>query len=352
MGRNKLVMAEQRVIASAAKVQHSVDNFEYVRRGSLKALQSQEMERVRLTKATYLQFTETLRADTSPFKLQNTAQFEQFESAVKELSAKQEFVRFVDRAKRDATARFVAHNEKALNISAMLRPWRTSRHFFEDAMHIQMTQFNIDRKTLSVPFVFEFLMEHFETESALRDPDLFMTNPVAPSMADQARTFTFDTAMHPETIHSVIADDVKEATKDEHSEARMHVGDVMALAVLFARLVNVLKKAMRAQRAQGNGMALIDLSYEVSHCVMRCPRLSSDAEWNVLNAEQMEHGALEVILDPQSTYTAPLPPSHRQKRAEMAFVTYLLSNAVPVLNDVKVVNTGQKLRERFMPKKN
>jgi len=415
--RNKLARAEQRVVSQAASVQHSLDSHSYVRREGMKAMHEQELQRVRQTKAVYLQFTEGLRSDSAPFKLADSAQFAQFEDAAKMLSAQQEFARFVDRAKSDATARYAP--QKALNVTSMLTSWRTSRHLMEDTMHIQMTKYKIDRKTLSVPFVFEYLMEHLESRTALRDPDLFMSNPVAPSMADKARSFTYDSSLHPDLIHSAVADDIKEA------DARMKVDDIMALPVLtaqveqlcrcqfvpicdhhhaanllklwllrmpspllpmfvhgrvckfmamdtaqqrlscaqsvlselsavrlavLARLVAVLKKALKEQLGAGQ-MALIDLSYEVSNVILRSPSVAKDA-WKALDAQQM--GRLEVVLDPQSTYTAPLPPSHRQKRAEMAFVTFLLSNHVPMLNDVKVVNKGKKLgefREQFMARK-
>ena len=81
-----------------------------------------------------------------------------------------------------------------------------------------------------MPFIFEYLMEHLETKAALRDPDVFLTNPVAPSMADKARWFAFDKALQPALVRSAVADDIKEA------EGRMRVGELMALPVLAAQV--------------------------------------------------------------------------------------------------------------------
>ena len=139
-----------------------------------------------------------------------------------------------------------------------------------------------------------------------------------------------------------------DSAQQRHSWAAAVLGQLSAVRLeCLARLVAVLKKAVKQQLGAGQ-MALIDLSYELTHCILRSPRVAK-ADWRTLDAGQMQK--LEVELDPQSTYRAPPPPSDKWKRAEMCFVTFLLSNHVPMLNERKVVNKGRKLaefRDKFM----
>ena len=108
-----------------------------------------------------------------------------------------------------------------------------------------------------------------------------------------------------------------------------------------ARLVSVCKKIVKEM----NDITIIDLSYELSNLIVRNPDIPEIAEWRHLSHHEVDdEKALKVVMDPQSVYKSPLPPSHCTKRAEIAFTTYILSNHVPFLNDRKLVNHGQKLK--------
>ena len=121
---------------------------------------------------------------------------------------------------------------------------------------------------------------------------------------------------------------------DNLSEIRIHC---------LARLVNICKKIVREQ----NEITIIDLSYELSNVIVRSPQIDKWRYLDPINNGENDNvdneRKFKIMLEPESTYKVPLSPTHKDKRAEMAFITYILSNHVPGLNDKKFVNIGPKL---------
>ena len=133
---------------------------------------------------------------------------------------------------------------------------------------------------------------------------------------------------------------VKQRKQFIEQQILKHLSDVRLFCL--SRLVNICKKIVREQHE----VTIIDLSYELSNVILRDP---THKKWKQLDPQNNENEniddirKLKILLDPETIYCDPLPPSHKNKRAEMAFITYILSNHVPILNDKKFVNNGPKL---------
>eukprot|EP01084_Bolivina_argentea_P077195 139947_1 len=390
--RNKLIKAEIGYSDQIGSVNHSMTQYEYVRKETMKAMRKMEIERLVHSKKVY----DTLVAVFADDKHQITQKesFSSFVDSTQKLEPNNEFDRFL-RASQQHEMRYV--RPRSLVCSNLLISWRTPYHLLEDLMFVQP----MNRSTLRVPFIFEYLMEHIEASDGVNDPDIFMVNPMSPKQSHIDHAFSFVSAdgdqqrtMRTSDLLAipVLTQQIHELYNCRHVPISDHHHAIILLKLWFhkspepiipyylykmvcqfqscdtvqqrssfvaqilhqlspvrlhclARLVDICKKIVLQQHE----ITIIDLSYELSNVIIRNPCIK---QWRHLdpltnpnkdNVDDTHH--LNVMLDPQSTYKLPLSPSHKEKRAQMAFITYILSNNVPQLSDKKVVNYGTKLAQ-------
>ena len=401
--RNKLIKTENSYVAQIESVNHSMSQYEYVRKESMKSLQKMEIERLIKSRNIYCSLIEMF--GSGKFDILQRESYKEFEQSTKRLVPHMEFEEFLAKALKRYT------KPKRLLPSKLLIDWRSPFHLFEDLIIYQIEKRKINPNTLKVPFIFEYLMEYLDNGSAVRDPDIFSLNAISPKDSDYA--FLYQKQLHPE-----YKDD---ASSESDEVGLMKINDLYAIPILtkqveqlyrclpvnvrdhhhavilfklwlhkcpesiipyylydrvcsfqlmntvnerlqfveneilsnlsnvrvccLARLVDVCKKIVRAQ----NDVTIIDLSYELSNVIIKNPNVDKWRQLDPISNSKDDVDDVDdvrkfnVMMDPQSTYKAPLSPSDKDKRAEMAFITYILSNSVPMLTDKKIVNHGDKL---------
>merc|ERR1711920_452568 len=107
--------------------------------------------------------------------------------------------------------------------SKLLIGWRSPFHLFEDLMWGQIEKKRIERDVLCVPFIFEYLMEYLDTESAIRDPDILSLSALSPKDSDYE--FVYFGQLHPEY-----------KAKGKNEECLMKISDLFAVPILIKQV--------------------------------------------------------------------------------------------------------------------
>ena len=123
---------------------------------------------------------------------------------------------------------------KKLNVTSLLNNWRTCYHLIEDLMHFQITKKHINKNTLKVPFIFEYLMEHIENKDAIKDPDIFMLNAISPKECNIDHSFAFQRKLSPDY------DDKKEK-ENANKEDMIKTTDINAIPILQKQIYELSK---------------------------------------------------------------------------------------------------------------
>eukprot|EP01084_Bolivina_argentea_P060691 110869_1 len=177
--RNKLIKYEDLFVQHIENVNHSMTQYEYIRKETMKSMKKIEIERLNQSKEIYLLLCNVFSGDK--FQIIKQESFNTFKNSLLILSSENEFNNFISKSNNCniKDVKYIKPNK--LQSNQMLIHWRTPYHLFENLMFKQINIKHINKNTLKVPYIFEYLMEHIETNNAIQDPDIFMLNAISPN---------------------------------------------------------------------------------------------------------------------------------------------------------------------------